>query len=43
MFPRKHHTETPIEQIFRQVIGRKMKRIERRILLRKPKAKPKAT
>jgi hypothetical protein len=35
VFP-KHHTETPIERIFLQA-DRKMKRIERRILLRRPK------
>jgi hypothetical protein len=43
MFLRKHRIETPIERIFHQVTGRKMKRIEKRMLLRKPKARRKAT
>jgi hypothetical protein len=33
--------ETPIERIFREVIGRDMNRLERRILLRNPPIKRK--
>jgi hypothetical protein len=33
--------ETPIERIFREVTGRDMNRLERRILLRKPRIKRK--
>lgn len=39
--PQKPKRETPIERIFREVMGRKMNAIEKRILLRKPKAKAK--
>jgi hypothetical protein len=33
--------ETPIERIFREVTGRQMPQSVKRILLRKPRAKPK--
>jgi hypothetical protein len=36
---RKSPKETPIERIFREVIGRKMNATEKHILLRKPKYK----
>ncbi|HWO36560.1 MAG TPA: hypothetical protein VNO32_47865 [Candidatus Acidoferrum sp.] len=39
--PRKPRRETPIERIFREVTGRKMNLIEKRILLHIPKAKVK--
>jgi hypothetical protein len=39
--PRKPKRETPIERIFREVTGRKMNLIEKRILLHNPKAKVK--
>jgi hypothetical protein len=39
MVRRKH--ETPIERIFREVTGRDMNRLERRILLRKARNKRK--
>ena len=39
MFPRKHHSETPIERIFHQVTGRKMNRMEKRYFLRKRRPK----
>jgi hypothetical protein len=42
MLTRKHQTEAPIARIFRQVTGRNMNRAEKRILLRKRKAKPKS-
>ncbi len=42
MYIRKHHAETPIERIFRQVTGRRMNRMEKRYFLRKRKSKRKA-
>jgi hypothetical protein len=42
MNPRRR-LETPIERIYREVNGRDMPPAIKRILLRKPKAKPKAT
>jgi hypothetical protein len=37
--PHKPHRETPIERIYREVIGRKMPLAVRRVLLRKRKPK----
>ena len=39
MYPRKHHAETLIERIFREVTGRNMNRVEKRYFLRKRRSK----